>query len=45
MDINCTFPCLHQIDGKCALIVVPNFVVRGTSGFFENCDCVYFRSL
>ena len=45
MDINCTLPCLHQIDGKCALVVVPDFIVHRNEGFYEACDCAYFHSM
>ena len=45
MDINCTLPCLHQINGKCSLIVVPDFVASHPIDFFEDCNCAYFRPL
>ena len=45
MDINCILPCLHQINGKCSLIVVPDFNASQSVGFYENCDCAYFQDL
>jgi len=45
MDINCTLPCLHQVDGKCALIVVPDMTGRQAIGYYEGIDCAYFKTL
>ena len=45
MDINCTLPCLHQTNGKCALIVVPDFMAKSPANFYEDIDCAYFQTL
>ena len=45
MDINCTLPCLHQINGKCALVVVPDFIAFQSASFYDDCDCAYFQAL
>ena len=45
MDINCTLACLHQANGKCALIVVPDFIARQPADYYEDCDCAYFQAL
>lgn len=47
MDINCTLPCLHQANGKCVLVVVPDFVARSYLDFYEGAtlDCAYFEPL
>jgi len=42
MDINCTLNCIHQQNGKCALIIIPAFVQSITITQAEY-DCAYFE--
>jgi len=45
MDINCILPCLHQVNGKCALVVVPDFVSLQPENIYDDCNCAYFQAL
>lgn len=38
MDINCTYGCKYQIDGKCTLTELGSF----TQVVNDDVDCIYF---
>jgi len=45
MDINCVLNCIHQKNGKCALVVVPTFIARQKPDLPDNLDCAYYEVL